>query len=402
MSKLRRIGLQAPLGFASGLPLLLTRRTLATWLGYVGVDVKAAAAFSLIALPYNLKILWAPLLDRFRLPWLDRRRDWMVALQVLLIASIVLLGSLDPVTALGTVAVVAFVVAFVSASHDIVIDAYRTDLLRPDERGRATGLYVAGYRVGMIAASALALLLADWSSWQVAYSLIAALLLVGTAATLAGPRLDSQTRPKTVRAAFVDPLREFAQRPGAGVAFAFILLYKLGDTVTAPMVSFFLPTVDYSLTQIALVEKGFGLAATIIGALLGGVLTDKLGMRRGLLLFGIAQAAANVGYVGIALTGPTTGGLIAAIGIDNLCNGFGTAAFVAFLMSLCHHKFSATQYALFTSASTLLGHLFGAGAGVVVETIGWPGFFLATIAVAVPALLLIPWLPTDATAHQKQ
>lgn len=395
-SRLRRIGVQVILGFSAGLPLLLTRSTLSTWFGDLGVNKEDAFLFLLVALPYNLKLLWAPFLDRVKLPWLDRRRDWMVTTQLLLMVAIFALGAMDPTSMLGPMALVALAVAFLAASQDIVLDAYRTDLMPPGERGSATGLYVAGYRVAMIAAGAGALLVAEWISWREAYWMLGLLMLVGVAGTLFGPRLESQVRPRSVREAFVEPLRELAGRRGAAVVLAFVLLFKVGDTVAMPMASYFLPAEDgggYSLAEIALVQKAFGMIAAIGGAIAGGYIVDRIGVLRGLLIFGIAQALANVGYAYLAMVPPTHSGLIAAVGIDQLCNGLGTAAFVAYLMALCHQRFSATQYALFTSASTLIGHTLGAGSGYLIEGVGWAWSFIATILVAAPALLLIPFLP---------
>jgi len=395
----RRVVVHALLGFASGLPFYLLRNTLTTWFGSVGVDKRDALAFVFLALPFNLKILWAPLLDRARLPWLDRRRDWMLPLQLVLAVGIAALGFMDPRTMLAGMAAVTLCVAFVSASHDIVVDAYRTDSVAADERGTSTGLYVSGYRVAMVFGSAGVLLLADLASWKVGYLSAGGLMAVGVVATLIAPPTPAQQRPASLEKAFVEPIRELAARSGVGVLLAFVLLFKFGDTVASPMIDYFLAAPDgaaYTTTEIALARKTLGMITAMAGALIGGIWTDRLGVKRSLLLFGAAQALANVGYAGLAIVDdPTTTGLVVAVGIDQICAGMGSTAFVAFLMSACHPRYTVAQFALFTSLSTLLGHTIGAGAGYMVEDIGWALGFAVTILVALPALGLVRWLPTS-------
>jgi len=390
----RRIGIQGPLGFSSGLPLYLTGGTLAAWLTTEGVSYKAIGAFALVSLPYNLKWLWAPVLDRFQLPFLGRRRGWMILFQVLLAVSIAALGAFDVAANLGTIAVLAIAVAALSASQDVVVDAYRTDLLGKSERGKGTATYVAGYRVAMIVAGWGALMMADFISWRAVYWIEAGLMLVCIVATLLAPTPPAIPPPRTLRDAVLLPLGEFFRRRGALLALLFVMLYKVGDAVAGQMVTpFLLRELEFQLTEIALLQKFLGMGATIVGATVGGVLADRIGIRRALLWFGIAQASANIGYVLLAATGKSYLGLVAAIGIDNLCNGLGTAAFVAFLMSMCHHKFSATQYALLTSASSALGRALNATSGYLIAAIGFVGFFSITIVAAAPALLLLRWLP---------
>ncbi len=392
----RRIGIQIPLGFSSGIPLYLTGSTLLAWLATANADVsfKTIGAFSLVALPYNCKWLFAPLLDRFGLPLLSRRRDWMLVTQLCLAVSIAWLGAVNAPFNLATAAIVAVVVAFFSASQDIVIDAYRTDSLGKGERGRGGAAYVTGYRIAMIAASSGALLMANHISWQSVYWILASMMSVGVVATFLAPPLVNSTPPRNLRDAVVEPFVEFFQRRGAIIALLFIMLYKVGDFVALQMVTpFLLKELHFDLVDVALLQKFLGIGATIVGAAIGGVAVDRIGVRKGLLIFGVVQAIANIGYVFLAMSGKNYGVLVVAIGFDNLCNGLGTVAFVAYLMSMCHRKFSAAQHALLASAMTILARLLTATSGYVVEFVGWEGFFAITIVVAAPALVLWKWLP---------
>lgn len=396
-SPARRIAIQAPLGFSSGIPLYLTGATLVAWLATENVDLKTIGAFALVSLPYNLKWLWAPLLDRYRLPFLGRRRGWMLLIQIVLFFAIATLGAIDVRHNTGTLALVAIGVAFMSATQDILVDAYRTDTLKEGERGKGTAAYVAGYRTAMIVAGYGALLLADHISWRAVYVIEASLLSIGIVATLCAPESKPLSRSQSLREAVISPLSEFFQRRSALLVLVFIMLYRAGDAVANHMVTpFLLRDQGFSLSDIALLQKFLGLGASVVGAAIGGLLVDRAGIRRSLLWFGAAQALANLGYVLLALTGKSYGGLVIAIGIDNLLNGFGFAAFVAYLMALCHARFSATQYALFTSASSILGRAFALGSGYVIAFAGWAVFFLATIAIAAPALVLWRWLPSVA------
>jgi PAT family beta-lactamase induction signal transducer AmpG len=385
----RRIAAQAPLGFAAGLPLYLTGGTLTAWMEDSGVSIEAIGVFALVAVPYNLKFLWAPVLDRYRVPVLGRRRGWIALFQVLLAAAIAVLGLVDVSTATLGVAAAALCVAVLSASQDVVVDAYRTDVLTPSERGRGTGMYVSGYRIALIVAGSGAFVLADVISWQATYFILSGLMLLTVVGTLWAPEATEYAPPPDLRSAVVLPLKEFFHRRGALLIIVFVMLYKVGDAVAGHRIPPFLLDIDFSKSEIGVVQKGIGMAATIVGASIGGVLIDRIGIVKSLFFFGLAQALANVGYLGLALTDAGLAGLTAAVAIDNVCNGLGTAAFVAYLMSLCHHRFSATQYALFTSAATLVGRVLGAATGFLVASYGWAVFFACTIVLAVPALALL-------------
>jgi PAT family beta-lactamase induction signal transducer AmpG len=384
----RRVAAQLPLGLASGLPLFLTGSTLTAWLESEAVSIEAIGVFSLVALPYNLKFLWAPVIDRYRLPFASRRRGWMLAFQVLVGAALAVLAVQEPRQSLLAVAVLALAIAVLSASFDIAVDAYRTDVLEADERGRGTSTYVIGYRLALIVAGSGALVLADWIGWRATYSSMAVLVGLGMLASWWAPPAPPRQPPRTLLESVVAPFSELLARKTVVAMLAFVALYRVGDSLVAHMITPFLLEIDFTKTEVGLIQKGFGMAATILGVWMGGALVDRIGNWRALLWFGLIQALANLGYVALASTEPTLALLAAAVFIDNLCNGLGTAAFVAFLMALCHPRFSATQYALLTSLSTLLGRLMASGSGYLVATFGWAVLFATTVVLAVPALAI--------------
>ncbi|MBK8479720.1 MAG: MFS transporter [Proteobacteria bacterium] len=389
-----RVAAMLPLGFASGLPNPLTGATLTAWLRSAGVDLTTIGALALVSLPYNLKFLWAPLLDRFDLPWLGRRRGWMAALQLGLLLAIAALGMGDPRRAPLALALLALLTASLSASFDVVVDAYRTDALVAAEHAAGTALFVTGYRLALIVAGAGALILSDHLSWSVVYAALAALTAVGMlCAVLAPPTLAETRRPASLREAIVGPLLELLGRPHAGATLAVVLLYKVGDVIAGYLLTPFLLDVGLSRSEIGAIQKGLGLFASIGGALLAGDLVPRLGLRLALLAFGLLQAGANVLYIAVAALSGSRLLVGAAVGIDSLCGGLGTAAFIAFMMSLCDRRFTAFQYALLSSLSTVVGRLLGAGGGWLAERWGWSLFFAITIAAALPALAVLWRLP---------
>ncbi len=393
----KRVALMVPLGFSSGLPNPLVGSTLGAWMAVSGVDLATIGLFGALTLPYKLKFLWAPVMDRFRLPFLGRRRGWMVATQLALMVALAFLGSLDPTRRLLLMALVAFGISFLSASQDIVTDAYRTDLLPGYERASGTAVFVMGYRLAMIVAGAVAFIAAEHLPWSVVYGGLAALMGVGAIATLIAPSVEAPAgAPETLRRAYVDPLREFFGRRQALATLAVVMLYKVGDAMAGHMLSPFLLELGFGLGEIGAIQKGLGLFATIVGALLGGGLVARWGLRRSLLVFGILQALANLAYAGLAFVGPSYLLLTVSIGVDHLFNGLGTAAFVAFLMTLCDHRFTANQYALLSSAAAIPGLALATGSGFIAEWAGWPAFFILSIAVASPALLLLLKIPIPA------
>ncbi|MEO8297823.1 MAG: MFS transporter [Burkholderiales bacterium] len=490
------------LGFASGLPLALTGQAMQAWLSADGIDVATIGFLSLVGLPYTFKFLWAPLMDRFEPPLLagllGRRRGWLVLTQLALAGVLILLAGTAPASATKAFALLALLVAFLSASQDVVIDAYRTDVLPQRERGLGASLGVLGYRLAMILSGGIALIWTDpaqaggpggWT-WPEVYRLMAALMvgaallsatalprlrqaappatvarhdLLGFAAVLAAvavglwladryaaflahaaldPLLARSSLPVTLQGKWIDlvallgslafilPLAAWAARaarfetllqglsnyfgqPGAGAFLAFIVLYKLGNAFAGSLMTpFLLQAMAYAPAEVGVVNKVLGLWLTIGGALLGGALMLRLGLWRSLMLFGLFQMLSNLGFWWLAVGGrgmlpgfelpafdwgfvqlarPTAvdGGLLMVVALENLSGGMGTAAFVAFLMSLTSQRYTATQYALLSAFASVGRVWVGPLAGVLAESIGWPVFFLVSTAAAVPALWLL-------------
>jgi PAT family beta-lactamase induction signal transducer AmpG len=486
------------LGFASGLPLALTGQAMQAWLSVEGVDIATIGFLSLVGLPYTFKFLWAPLMDRFELPWLGRRRGWLVLTQLALAGALLVMASISPTAATRSFALLAVLVAFVSASQDVVVDAYRTDLLPAHERGFGSSLYVLGYRMAMIISGGVAFIWVDptqgshWS-WPEVYRVMAGIMVVAAVmSAVLLPRLPDIARPSSVvrndlvgfaavlvavavgvivsdrfgpplarlliaplwsgsalsvelqskwtdllalmlGVAFTLPLaawmahvakfetligglRSYFSQSGAGAFLAFIVLYKLGDAFAySLMTPFLLKTMMFSAAEVGLVNKVIGLWLTIGGALLGGALMMRLGLWRSLMLFGMLQMVSNLGYWWLAVEGkglmpglvipafdwgfvklvqdtPVDGGLLMVIAFENLSGGMGTAAFVAFLMSLCNQRFTATQYALLSAFASVGRVWVGPLAGVMAETVGWPTFFIVSAVLAAPALVMLWWL----------
>ncbi|MBI5013935.1 MAG: AmpG family muropeptide MFS transporter [Deltaproteobacteria bacterium] len=389
------------LGFSSGIPLALTGTTLQAWMQSEGVDLRMIGAFSLVGLPYTVKYLWAPLMDRFVPPFLGRRRGWMLVSQVGLALAVSALGFSDPKEATTAVAWLALAVAFCSASQDIVVDAYRTDVLEPAELGPGASAYILGYRVAMLTSGAVALILADHLSWRVVYLLMAASLSVGVVASLFAPEpADKATPPADLREAVVDPFVEFFRRPGAMGLLAFLILYKLDVVLANALTTPFLLELGFTKTDIGAVTKGAGMIATIVGAFIGGGFVAKWGMKRSLWVFGVLQAVSGLSFTLLAHLGHHYPMMVVAIGVENLCSGMGTAAYAAFLMSLCDKRFSATQYALLTSLMALTRVVVGAPTGFLVEAVGWQMYFLLSTLAGAPALVLLlanpRWIRPDA------
>ena len=495
---LHRLLVVAVLGFASGLPLALTGQAMQAWLSVEGVDVATIGFLSLVGLPYTFKFLWAPLMDRFELPWLGRRRGWLVVTQLALAGALVWMASTSPTAATRSFALLAVLVAFVSASQDVVIDAYRTDLLAASERGLGASLNVMGYRLAMILSGGVAFIWVDptqgggWT-WPEVYRFMAGLMVAAAVlSALALPRLKLAAAPSSVARqdllgfvaviaavafgflvsekffpplarSLVEPLfagsalspalqgkwadllallmgiaftlplaawtaraarfetllgglRSYFSQTGAAAFLAFIVLYKLGDAFAGSLMTpFLLKAMAFSIAEVGVVNKVIGLWLTIAGALLGGVLMLRLGLWRALMGFGVLQMLSNLGFWWLAVNGkgqlsgvvipafdwgfvklahaaPVDGGLLLVIAAENLSGGMGTAAFVAFLMSLCNQRFTATQFALLSAFASVGRVWVGPLAGVLAESIGWPTFFIVSTVLALPALGMLWWL----------
>ncbi|WP_431854806.1 AmpG family muropeptide MFS transporter [Azospirillum sp.] len=411
------------LGFSEGLPLALTGSTLSVWLREGGISKTAIGLFALVTMPYALKFVWAPLIDRLHLPVITRvfgrRRGWALVSQAALMLALVGLGSTDPVKDLWWTAMLAVVVAFCSASQDIVIDAYRVESLNEDQQGAGAATLVLGYRFGMLAAGAGALYVAEFFGWHVAYYTMAALVTVGMITILLNrePKVAvsaaSEARERHVAdwlaarphltgrraellawlyGAVVAPFAQFMTRRAWIAILLFIACYKLGDVLAGVMAAPFYVDLGFEKTEIANVTKVFGLWATIIGGLIGGVVVSRVGVLRGLLIGGVMQMVSNLGFVLLAKAGHDVGALAAAVAVENLCGGIATAAFVAYLSSLCDAAYTATQYALLSSFYKLGGDLFGSFSGVLADRMDWVSFFLLSMAGALPGLLILLWL----------
>ncbi len=391
----RKIFLLLLLGFASGLPLALSAGTLQAWLAAERVDIVAIGWFALVGQPYTYKFLWAPVMDRYAPPFLGRRRGWLLITQIALAAAIAFMGTLSPADSPWLLGAAALAVAFLSASQDIVFDALRTDWLEARERGAGAAVTVLGYRLAMLVSGAGALILADqWLGWQATYWLMAGLMAVGMAATwFALEPAPNGAPPRALAGAVVEPFAEFFSRRGAVALLALVVLYKLGDAFAGNLTTaFLLRGPGFSLTEVGGINKGFGLAATIAGALAGGALMAKMRLYRALLLFGILQAITNLGFMALAAAGKSYPLMVTVIGLENLAGGMGTAAYVALLMALCDRRFSATQYALLSALSAVGRVYVGPAAGYLVDGLGWEQFFLFTFVIALPGIALLAWM----------
>ena len=394
------------MGFASGLPLALSSATLFFWLAEAGVALTAIGLFALVGTPYNVKFLWAPLVDRVPLPLLTallgRRRSWMLVIQVGLLLAIAALGYSRPEATPLLTALCALAVAFFSASQDIVIDAYRIEILDPEEQGAGAAMTQAGYRLGAIVAGAGALFLAEQIDWPLVYAVMALLVTVGMAAAVLAPdparrnpRVAAMDAAPGLRGMVVDPFVEFFQRNGVGTAviiLAFILLYKLGDAYAGVMAYPFYYEMGFSKSEVATVSKIFGVAATVAGIFIGGLIVRRYGIMPSLLGCGILQMLSNLMYAAQTLAGHDVEFLYLTIGIENLSGGMGSSAFVAYLSMLCNTTYTGTQFALFTSFMAFGRTLLSASSGWAVEWIGWFDFFVLSTFVALPGLLLLLWM----------
>ncbi|CAB1079769.1 AmpG permease [Olavius algarvensis Delta 1 endosymbiont] len=392
----RRMLVAFVMGFSSGLPLLLTMSVLQAWMTDAGVDLTVIGLMALVGLPYTLKFLWAPFVDRFTLPFLGRRRGWLLIAQIALTASIAGLGQSDPVQNPWLLAFAAFLVTFFSASQDIVIDAYRREDLSDEELGLGSSLYINGYRVGMLLASGGGLIMADHMDFSMVYFILAACMLPGIVTTMLTPEPATPVgTPRTMKEAVIDPLVEYFSRHSAIWILVFVLLYKVGDTMASSMTTPFYLDIGFSKSEIGAVVKLFGFWATIAGGLAGGILMLRLGINRSLWVFGFLQAVSTAGFALLAHVGYSVPLLSAVIAFENLSSGMGTAAYAAFMASITNKKFTATQYALLTSLMGVPRVLLSAPTGFLAKNVGWETFFIACALIAIPGMLLLlkfaPW-----------
>jgi PAT family beta-lactamase induction signal transducer AmpG len=391
-------------GFASGLPLYVLIQLVPGWLRVEGVGLAEIGFFALIGFPYTWKFLWSPFMDRFTLPFLGRRRGWMLVTQLALFVSIGAMGFIKPDLSIWTVAYLAAAISFFSASQDIVLDAYRRELLPDVELGLGNSIHVQAYRLSGLVPGSLALILADYLPWHTVFMVVALFMGVGLIMTLViDEAIADPSPPKTMREAIVEPFREFVQRKSLGAAaliLAFLFLYKLGDNMATALQTPFYVDVGFSLTQIGSIAKFASLISAIIGGLAGGVIMIKLGINRALWIFGIVQVVSILGFAVLSEVGANPWVLGVAVSLEYLGVGLGTAAFVAFIARNTNPAFAATQFALFTALTSVPRTLANAVTGVIVEQTGWTNFFFVCTALAVPGMLLLfkvaPWHEVDA------
>jgi MFS transporter, PAT family, beta-lactamase induction signal transducer AmpG len=382
------------IGFSSGLPLFILINLIAAWLRSEGVDLKSIGLFALIGFPYTWKFLWAPVMDRYPIGKLGRRRGWMLVTQLFLVAAIAAFGLFEPQRDLWTIAGLAAVLAFFSASQDIVLDAYRREILSDEEQGLGTAIHVNAYKLAGLIPGSLSLILADHLPWATVFMITALFMLPGIVTTLLvdePPQYGSP--PKTLEDAVVLPFREFVKRSGwdhALLVLAFIFLYKLGDSMAVALATPFYLDLGFTKTEIGLIAKNAGLWLNVAGGLIGGVWLIKLGINKGLWVFGVVQTVVILGFAWLAQVGASKLALAVVIGAEAFGVGLGTAAFTAFIARSTDPRYTATQFALFTSLASVPRTFANAATGYIVDATGWFWFFIVCTVLALPGLMLLP------------
>lgn len=390
------------LGFASGLPLFILYNLLSAWLRSEGIDLKAIGLFALVGFPYTWKFLWSPFLDRFPIPFLGRRRGWMLITQIITMAAVMAMGFFSPVSDIWTVVGLAAVVAFFSASQDIVVDAYRREWLADSQLGSATAVFVNAYKLSTLVPGSLSLILSDFMPWSTVFMITGGFMLIGILTTLMLPEPSLRgTPPQSLRAAVIEPFKEFITRRGwkfALTILAFIFLYKLGDSMATALATPFYMDLGFTRTQIGLVAKNAGLWASLGGGLLGAYWLQRMTIARGLWIFGVLQGLAILGFAILAKVGLSPWVLAWVIGFEAFAVGLGTAAFTAYIAQTTDPRYTATQFALFTSLAAVPRTFINAITGYIVEVLGWFDFFILCFVLAIPGMLLLmkiaPWSQT--------
>lgn len=402
--KNRRILAVMFLGLSSGLPLALTGSTLQAWFTQTGVNLFAIGALSLLGLPYVWKFLWAPVLDRYIPPVLGRRRGWVCMTQVGLCIMLLILAQMNPSVGTTTIGLVALFIAFLSASQDIAIDAYRTDVLHPSERGIGAAVFTFGYRVAMLLSGGLALVMADYIGWQLTYQIMAGLIGFSIIVTVTAPDVAQKVAPpRSFFAAIVEPFVDLLTRDKMVLILLFVTFYKLGDALALSLMSnFLLRGLHFSLTDVGLAFKTGGLIATLLGVFIGGVFLIRLNLFQALLWFGILQAFSNLMFVVLAIVGKSYFMMAASIFIEQFCSGMSTAAFVAFLMSLCDARFTATQYACLSALTAFARVFAGPVAAVIVEQWGWINLYWCAFILSFPGLIVLSLLRNNMRINNEE
>lgn len=396
--KHRRMWIVFLMGFASGLPMLLTGGTLKTWLAREQVDLSTIGYFSWVGLAYSLKFLWAPFLDRYKLFFFGRRRSWILMCQVVIAALLFYLGSLNPQESLGIMAGAAVVIAFFSATQDIAIDAYRREILKDEEMGMGSTLTQYGYRIAMLISGGVGIGLVDPAtvdlSWHGLYYLMGILMLACVLVTFWAqePAGEEQYTPKTLKSAVIDPFREFLTRDRAIFILCFVFLFKLGDALSASMLNVFYVQMGYTNAEIGLIAKTFGTASVLLGLFVGGLIIFRMGILRSLWVFGVLQALSTAGFSIITFTGPQDWALALAVFFEDISAGMGAAAFIAYLSTITNKKFTGTQFALLSALATSGRNVFSGFTGIMVEGLGWAPFFWVCALIAIPGMCMLYFL----------
>jgi len=386
------------MGFVSGVPLLLTITLLQAWLTDEGISKSTIGLFALVGLPYSLKFLWAPIFDKYIINALGRRRGWLLVSQIALIISIVGLGMTNPSLSAINVAILALLVTFFSASQDIVIDAYRRESLLDEEQTLGASAYVLGYRIGALAAGAGGLILADLISYQFVYMIMASIMVIGVVTTIIADEPLQEDEPKTLKDAVIMPFTEFFDRKGfnsAVLILLFVLLYKVGDTMAHSLSTNFYLDIGFTKTEIGTVVKVFGLIATLIGAFLGGLISLRIGLYKSLIIFGIFQAVATLGFSVLASVGNYISVLMVVISLENLAAGMGYTAYLAFMANMTNKEFTATQFALMTAIMSIPRTFLSGSSGFLVEILDWQIYFIFCSLIAIPALIILMKIKGD-------
>lgn len=389
------------LGFASGLPLALTASTLQAWFTKANVSLITIGALSLLGIPYTLKFLWAPLMDQYSVALFGKRRGWILVAQCCLAFALFALANMDPTFQASQMGVVALVIAFLSASQDVAIDAYRTEVLEVKERGLGAAYYVFAYRVALLFSGGLALVCADFLGWKLTYDMMAIIMLLSMLPTYFAPETATPiSRTSNIFTTIRDSVMDLLGREQMMLLILLVIFYKFGDALALSlMTNFLLHGLGFTLTEVGLAYKVVSFVATVLGAFVGGVILTRWNIYRALLWFGLAQAFSNLVFVLLAVVGKQFILMASAIFIENFCSGLSTAALMAFLMSLCNRRYTASQYALLSAIASLGRVFLGPVAGVMVANLGWVNFFLWSFVLCFPGIIILTLLREKVTLY---
>ena len=388
----KKMGICCLTGFSSGLPLFILISLIPAWLRIENIDLKVIGLFSLIQLPFTWKFLWAPIFDRYKI-LMGRRRGWLIVFQILLLLSIASLGFFNAAIDLKTIAIISFLIAIFSASHDVVIDAYRREILDDAELGIGNAIHVNAYKISSLIPGSLSLILADMISWQDVFLITSLFMLVGIAMTLAVKEPDTQyIQPKNFKDSVIQPFISFFKKNGRENALyilLFIFLYKLGDSMATALVTPFYIDLNFSMTEIGIIAKNAGLWASVIGGFLGGIWMIKIGINKALWIFGFLQLVTIIPFIVLSMVGHNLILLGITVGLESFAMGLGTTALIAFISKQTDPRYTATQFALFTSLASIPRSITNASTGFIVESLGWTNFFYLCFMLAIPGMLLL-------------